>query len=324
MKRFSVIFVAVAALVMFSCSKAELTNSYENSIADSQKNGVVTKAVGDKTPEVLVYVETNDVNPLNVIDYKIGANSFIDYVCLFSANIHVDEQNMPTVYFNPQLVPYLMNGGAITYIEPIQDEGIAVLLGILGDWQGKGLSNMTNDEADYFAAKVVYVLNLYGLDGVVLDDEYSGSSSIVSGSYSRIISKLRELMPGIIIVVFDWGGTQYISSTAASEIDMANHGYFGSYLPYYYSNISGMNKARWSPMSFNLGNTLNTSTIQNQAANAKNNLYGHMMFFNMRTRNDNDPLPYFQAAATGAGFSTVTCSGGNQSPATPASAGYTF
>ena len=85
-----------------------------------------------------------------------------------------------------------------------------------------------------------------------------------------------------------------------------------------------MNKARWSPMSFNLGGSLSASTIQSQATNAKNNNYGQMMFFNLRTRNDNDPLPYFQAAATGAGWGTVICTGGNYAPATPATTGYTF
>lgn len=323
MKRFSVIFAAMAALVLFSCNKAE-TIAPSSEDEPNYDGVIVTKGMEDKTPEVFVYIETNDVNPLNAGDYYLGTKTFVDYVCLFSSNIHLDANNMPTVYFNPELVPYLMNGGVDTYVRPLQQKNIGVLLGVLGDWAGKGLSNMSTTEADYFAAKLDSVVTLFGLDGVCFDDEYSGTSAITSGSYSRVITKYRELDPDAIIAVFDWGGTSYISSTAASEIDMANHGYFGSYLPYYYSDITGMNKSRWSPMSFNLGNTLSTSSIQSQATNAKNNSYGHMMFFNMRTRNDNDPLPYFQAAATGAGFGTVTCSGGNQSPATAASAGYTF
>lgn len=323
MKRFSVIFAAMAALVMFSCNKAE-TIAPSSEDEPNYDGVIVTKGMEDKTPEVFVYIETNDVNPLNAGDYYLGTKTFVDYVCLFSSNIHLDANNMPTVYFNPELVPYLMNGGANTYVKPLQQKNIGVLLGVLGDHVGKGLHNMTNDEADYFASKLHYVVNLYGLDGVCFDDEYSDATSTVSTSFSRVITQFRALEPDAIIAVFDWGETSTISSTAASEIDMANHGYFGSYLSYYYSDITGMNKSRWSPMSFNLGNTLSTSLIQSQATNAKNNSYGHMMFFNMRTRNDNDPLPYFQAAATGAGFGTVTCSGGNQSPATAASAGYTF
>lgn len=324
MKRFYVIFAAFTAALVFSCNKAEVIKTNEDSDTVSHNTTVVTKAVGDKTPEVFVYIETNDVNPLNAVDYKLGSNTFIDYVCLFSSNIHLDDNNMPTVYFNDKLVPYLMNGGVDTYIRPIQDEGTAVLLGVLGDWANKGLANMTTAEADYFATKLAYVVSLYELDGVCFDDEYSGTSTVTSGSYSRVITKYRELMPDSIIAVFDWGATSSISSTAASEIDLANHGYFGSIVPYYYSDIPGMDKARWSPMSFNLGNTLNTYTIQSQAAYTKNNNYGHMMFFNMRTRNDVDPLPYFQAAATGAGFGTVTCTNGNRTPATAASSGYTF
>lgn len=316
MKRFIVIFAACAACAMISCNKEE-SIVRETSALSEETNSVITKAVGDKTPHTLVYVETNDVNPLNAGDWYLDdGTTYFDYVCLFSSNIHkttVSGATQPTLYLNDKLTPVL-EGGLETYVAPLQDLGIGVLLGVLGDWQGIGLSNMTTTQADQFATILAYAINKYNLDGVVFDDEYSGTSSIVSGSYSRIITKLRELMPNIIIIVFDWGGTSYISSTAAAEIDYANHGYFGGYFrSNSTSNITGMTAGRWSPISLKLGGdvTYNTSTLQTWGSNAAST-YGETMFFNLRPISDYNPINYLQAIATGAGWGTVSCTNGDR------------
>lgn len=318
MKRLFLIFAAAAASMMVSCKKENTINPETGE--GNTPNVIVTKAVGDKTPHTLVYVETNDVNPLNAGDYYLGENTFFDYVCLFASNIHkttVDGVVQPTLYFNPELAPYLCcNGtGVEDYIEPLQDKGIGVLLGVLGDWQNIGLSNMNTTQQEQFATILAYVIEQCGLDGVVFDDEYSGTASVVNGSYSNIILKLRQLLPDTKIVVFDWGGTSYISSTAAAQIDYANHGYFGGYyLSTYYSNITGMNNARWSPISLELGGsyTYSTSSLSTWASNAVNNTYGEMMFFNLRPISDYNPTSYLQALATGAGWGTVTCNNGDR------------
>lgn len=64
-------FKLMAALVMgagmmFSCQQAE-----EPTMDKAQEPVVKTRAYGDKTPTVTIYVETNDVNPLNAGDYKL-------------------------------------------------------------------------------------------------------------------------------------------------------------------------------------------------------------------------------------------------------------
>ena len=38
----------------------------------AQEPIVKTRAYGDKTPKVTIYVETNDVNPLNAGDYMLS------------------------------------------------------------------------------------------------------------------------------------------------------------------------------------------------------------------------------------------------------------
>jgi len=80
------------------------------------------------------------------------------------------------------------------------------------------------------------------------------------------------------------------------------------------TNITGLPKSKWSPLSLNLGNNNPTSTVQNYASQAKNGGYGAMMCFNLRTRNDRDPLPVFQAISNGAyDGRPVACEDGNRS-----------
>lgn len=57
-KIFSTLFIG--ATVLFSCQQAE-----EPQLDAVQPEAKMTRAFGDKTPIVNIYVETNDVNPLN-------------------------------------------------------------------------------------------------------------------------------------------------------------------------------------------------------------------------------------------------------------------
>ena len=315
MIRFAAIVAATAGL--FACNKVEEPKVVNDQLPESP----MTKAIVDKenldAPIAVCYVETNDVNPLNAGDYWLEEGyTFFDIVELFASNIHketVNGQVRPTLYLNDKLTNVLENGGVDTYVRPLQNIGIKVLLTVLGDWQEIGLSNMTDTQADQFAAILAYVVEKYSLDGIGFDDEYSGSNEVNNTSYSRIITKLHELMPADkLITVFDWGGTESISSSAAALIDYAYHGYFGSYVTS--SDITGMNTPRWSPVSLNLGNYNIPYIVESQASRAKSDGYGAMMCFNLRTRSDNDPLPILQAMSDGAyGGQEVSCDDGNRS-----------
>lgn len=326
MIRFAAIVAATAGL--FACNKVEEPNVVNDQLPESP----MTKAIVDKenlnAPIAVCYVETNDVNPLNAGDYWLEEGyTFFDIVELFASNIHketVNGQVRPTLYLNDKLTNVLENGGVDTYVRPLQENGIKVLLTVLGDWQEIGLSNMTNTQADQFATILAYVVEKYGLDGIGFDDEYSGTSETNSTSYTRIITKLHELMPSNkLITVFDWGGTYTIDETQACPcIDYAYHGYFGSYV-----GTPGLcTTAKWSPVSLNLGYSYSASTVRIQAENAKNGGYGAIMCFNLRTRSDNDPLPILQAISDVAyGGQEVSCDDGDR-PRTAGSvpSGYTI
>ncbi len=305
---------AAALASIFACNKVETPQMGENQVP-------MTKALGDKTPVMAVYVETNDVNPLNAGDYYFedDFSPFIDILELFASNIRketVGGATRPTLFLNDKLANILENGGVDKYVRPLQDMGIKVLLTNLGDHQGIGLANMSDTQADQFATILAAVVKHYGLDGIGFDDEYADYPWIGgtnNTSYSRIITKLHELMPSDkLITVFDWGKTNTINAAAAACIDYAYHGYFGSYMTS--TNITGLPKSKWSPLSLNLGNSYAASTVQTQASNTKTGGYGAMMCFNLRTRSDKDPLPVFQAISNGAyNGRPVACDDGNRS-----------
>ena len=315
---------AAAFVSVFACNKIDAPQ------VNNAPEVPATKALGDKTPMLAVYVETNDVNPLNAGDYVLeDGSSLIDIVELFAANIHKDNAGNPTLFLNDKLTPVLENGGVDKYVRPLQSSGIKVLLTVLGDWQEIGVANMTNTQADQFAAILAYAVEKYGLDGIGFDDEYADypwfGQTVNNTSYSRIITTLRSLMPDDkLITVFDWGNTNTINTAAASCIDYAYHGYFGNYVTS--SNITGMDKARWSPVSFNLGDNNDLGDVQSYAARAKNEGYGAMMCFNLRTSSDNDPLPVFQALSDGAydGMEVICYDGDQARDAGSVSTGYTI
>lgn len=303
----------------------------KNEVNSPSPKTLVTKAAGDKTPSILCYVETNDVNPLNAGCCRMpDGTPFIDYVVLFASNIHKETVNndvRPTLYYNDKLTPIMQN--PTTYIAPLQDDGQLVLLGVLGDWVGISLANMTITQAQQFATILAYAVGEAGLDGVSFDDEYSGSSTTNSYSFSTIISTYRQLRPYDIIHVFDWGGSNTISSSAAAYIDFAGHGYFS---PYYYLStayctIPGIGNDRWSPMSINLGNTYTTNqlnAITQNTAQAVVDEYGQILLFNLRTCDDVCPKPVFQAIANGADWGTLYCNEQHYSQPSPVTGGHTI
>lgn len=318
--------LAAAAGMLISCNK-EMTPS----VQDTDETTPMTKAYGDKTPVVTAYIETNDTNPLNAGDYfDENGEPFFDIVELFASNIHketVNGQVRPTLYLNDKLTPVLEGTGVTTYVRPLQEVGIKVLLTVLGDWQGVGVANMTDTQAEQFAEILAYAVEKYGLDGIGFDDEYANySGSLVSGSFGNIITKLHAKLPADkLITVFAYGYTNQINSAAGALIDYA-------YTNFTYWNgtpgISGVTKDRWAPIALNLGNTYSSSAlniIRSNSKKAKDEGYGAIMTFNLRRSSEVDPMPVLQAISDGIGCGELSCDNGNRArTAGSVSTGYTL
>ena len=318
--------LAAVAGMLISCNK-EMTPS----VQDTDETTPMTKAYGDKTPVVTAYIETNDTNPLNAGDYfDENGEPFFDIVELFASNIHketVNGQVRPTLYLNDKLTPVLEGTGVTTYVRPLREVGIKVLLTVLGDWQGVGVANMTDTQAEQFATILAYAVGKYGLDGIGFDDEYANySGSLVSGSFGNIITKLHAKLPADkLITVFAYGYTNQINSAAGALIDYA-------YTNFTYWNgtpgISGVTKGRWAPIALNLGNTYSSSTLNTIRSNSKRTKdegYGAIMTFNLRRSSEVDPMPVLQAISDGIGCGELSCDNGNRArTAGSVSTGYTL
>ena len=131
------------------------------------------KRIGERSVKQVVYIEVNDCNPLNILEYNLtDGTPFFDAVILFAANINYDIDN-DVVYLhnNPNVQALLDNSD--TYLQPLRERGIKVYLGLLGNHDAAGLAQLSNWGAEQWAKAIADTCYKYKLDGVNLDDEYS-------------------------------------------------------------------------------------------------------------------------------------------------------
>lgn len=307
----------LAGTLFIGCQKAD-----ESQLDAAQSEVKTTRAYGDKTPKITIYVETNDVNPLNAGDYKLpDGKPYADIVEFFASNLNketVNGQVRPVLYLNDKLTHLLepeasapSTTGYHKYVEGLQAMGIKVVLTVLPNWQNIDFTSLNDTQADQLATILAYAVNKYGLDGIGFDNEYGGSVSTVSGSYGNLIKKLRAKLPaGKLITLFDYGfGYGQIDATAGAMLDhvYTNFGWNTGV------GVSGVTNAHYAPLSINLGSIYNVSRYGDYAYDAAEGGYGSIMHFNLRTKSDEDPTALFKAIADGAwGVTNVTCANGNR------------
>ena len=110
MRTFYIYLIILISSIIAGCAQIEEKDIYVAS------ESLVTKSYGDKYPIMSVYIETNDVNPLNAGDYMLeDGTAFFDIVELFASNINKDRNGNPTLFLNDKLANILENGGADTF-----------------------------------------------------------------------------------------------------------------------------------------------------------------------------------------------------------------
>lgn len=268
------------ALFIASCS------NNESLVTESQNTEIVgTRAVSDKTPKLTVYIETNDINPLNMGEYYFcGTNPkdyVVDHVVLFASNIRGTVSTVE-LYHNPNQT-YILNNRN-TLVKPLQDKGIKVLLGLLGDHTGVGFANLTTDQITSFANQVANCVDDYGLDGVDFDDEYaeyfkiSGTPLPSGDNYSLLITALRAnpKMSGKLITAFYFGYAYDFNQDALNALDYMWPN-FGSE----WDTPSGFLDSKWASMSIQYTDGTPTPQEIRNAADYYDG-YGAIMMFNVR------------------------------------------
>jgi len=170
----------------------------------------------------IVYIEVNDNDPRIALGYVLEQSNtqFFDYVILFAANLrnrdclnegsagHDCTKQGVHLHFNGNVSHILDNRDK--YIKPLQDKGIKVILGLLGDWGGVGFGSFENwpmedvypwategnpgqqpagsavypyttAVRDKFLQEVKDAVDQYGLDGVDFDDEWASANQSTKG-----------------------------------------------------------------------------------------------------------------------------------------------
>ncbi len=270
-----------------SITLAEKESKYLIFVKDLSKVPTAAKSTGI---EIISCMEINDTNPLNNLNFTLKSNGkpLIDQVILFSANINYSsETGKVYVYNNPNVEHLLANRDK--YLKPLQDRGIKVILGILGNHDRSGVANLSDETARIFAQELKAVCDAYNLDGIFYDDEYSayqnppppGFVSPSAAAASRLCYETKRAMPDKLVQAYVYGLTRSLPAVdgipSGEFVDYGIHDYrAGSDLS---SNYPGMPKSRMALYSqeFNRGYWTSKSNL----VNMRNNGYGAHMIFAM-------------------------------------------
>ena len=247
----------------------------------------------------LCFVEVNDENILNMGEYtmKQSGKPFFDIVSIFAANINVDaETGRVHVFCNDQVSFLLKN--ADKFIRPLQAKGIKVNLSILGNHDESGMRSLSPEACADFAKELKAYLDIYGLDGVDFDDEYSayndenpgaGFSPTSAENYCRLVSECRKAFgPDKLIGVYEYRisdapNGSVDGKTAGELVDYMCYGTYQSYRKGREANFEGLTKAKYCPYSLKINDQYDGGWYGFSAAtitDAKNEGYGLQVFYN--------------------------------------------
>ncbi|MFZ4930660.1 endo-beta-N-acetylglucosaminidase H [Chryseobacterium sp. Mn2064] len=244
-------------------------------------------------PTGICYVEVNNNNLLNAGAYKLQtSNSYLfNVVNIFAANINYDtSRGRAYLYSNNNVTKVLTN--ADTYIKPLQQKGIKVVLTVLGNHQGAGICNFpTREAAKDFAQQLANTVNTYGLDGIDFDDEYSdygqnGTGQPNDSSFVMLVQELKALLPDKIISFYYYGpASSRLSWNGIRVGDYVNYSWNAMYGTFSAPNVPPLTKAQISPAAVWMGNTSN-STTTSLATQTKNGGYGVFMWYDLHGTNE--------------------------------------
>lgn len=208
-------------------------------VKDLSKLPTAEKSTGIK---IISCMEVNDTNPLNNLCFTLKGSGkpLIDMVILFSANINYDNSTEKVFVFNNPNVQHLLDNRE-KYLKPLQDRGIEVVLGILGNHDHSGIANLGTEAARQFAQELKTVCDAYQLDGVFFDDEYSkylnppppGFVTPSSDAAARLCYETKKVMPDKIVAVYVYSRTYSLPAVEGQDsgtfIDYGIHDYGGSF-----------------------------------------------------------------------------------------------
>lgn len=232
--------------------------------------------------QIISCMEVNDTNPLNNLNFtlKESGKPLIDVVILFSGNINYNAETGKVFNHNNPNVQHILDNRE-KYLKPLQDRGMKVVLGILGNHDIAGVNNLDDNTSREFAQELKAVCDAYHLDGIFWDDEYSawpdGTPGFQTGGASRLIYETKQAMPDKLNCAYAYGSTGYLGTIDGVQpgdyIDWAIDDYGG----YASGSYPGITKKQWAVLSqeFNRGYWTDNSSLKSLRDSGYG---GHMIF----------------------------------------------
>ncbi|MGP5640186.1 endo-beta-N-acetylglucosaminidase H [Brachybacterium tyrofermentans] len=243
---------------------------------------------GDRIASV-AYIEVNDNSLLNPGQYTLddGSPAF-DIAVIFAANINYDGERA-YLHLNENVQHLLDN--ADTYVRPLQEKGIKVVLSILGNHQGAGFANFPDARAaDRFALEVTTLVRRYGLDGVDLDDEWSeygknGTGQPNAFSFVNFVEALRKRLPNRLITFYVIGPStehqEFEGTRVGDLVDYAWNPYYGSFLDF---PVPGLPRSQYGAAAVDLGaSDTSPELVRDLAERTADGGYGAYVTYQLQT-----------------------------------------
>lgn len=262
-------------------------------IPDSKKGDILTHC----------FVEVNDENILNLGEYtmKKSGKPFFDVVSIFAANINQDTETGRVRVFCNDKVSFLLEN-ADKFIRPLQAKGIKVVMTILGNHDEAGMGNLSEAAAKDFAKELKAYLDIYGLDGIDFDDEYTNYNNSNPGpgfetrsraNFARLVYECRQVFGDKLIGVYEYGSLD----SPDGEVEGVKVGDIVDYMTYgYYQNqnpngafgreashFENLPKSKYAPLPWKINDELNggwNGFDKSKFQKVKDEGYGIQMFYN--------------------------------------------
>ena len=234
--------------------------------------------------QVISCMEINDANPLYNLCFTLenSGKYFFDQVILFSGNINYNPETQEVYNYNNENIMQCLRYKE-KYLKPLQEKGMKVILGILGNHDRSGVTNLSDEACKAFAADLKANIEAYDLDGVFFDDEYSNPGNypgfVNYNNFSRLAYECKQAMPDKLVEAYVYSGTRTAKAVEGKQpgdfIDYGIHDYGGSAdLSSYYP---GMPKTGMIMNSIECAR--NYASSASSYARIKSEGYGGTMFF---------------------------------------------
>lgn len=249
------------------------------------------------------FVEVNDENILNMGEYtmKSDGKPFFDVVSIFAANINVDSKTGRVHVFCNDQVSFLLRN-ADKFIRPLQAKGIKVVMTILGNHDEAGMGNLSEAAAKDFAKELKAYLDIYGLDGIDFDDEYTNYNNSNPGSgfetrsranFARLVYECRQVFGDKLIGVYEYGSLdspdgEVEGMKVGDIVDYMTYGYYQNQNPEgafgrEESHFENLPKSKYAPLPWKINDELNggwSGFDKSKFQKVKDEGYGIQMFYN--------------------------------------------